>query len=122
MKPDTYTKVMIAVVGAMLIVFALKPLVLPGTIASAQGQKSSAGIGRQAWEYKIIARSRGFKTEAGDGRWQAMEWNYWSEDQKELSLPVNIDAKLSQLGAQGWELVSVEPRSDKIFVHVDPKK
>jgi hypothetical protein len=57
---------------------------------------------RQQWEYKRISREFKFNN---------YEFDSWSEDGKDLPKPVELNAKLAQLGAQGWELVSVTPYS-----------
>ncbi len=78
------------------------------------GQRTSSV--RQTWEYKTILRSRGFA--AGEENLQrAAEWSSWAEDKKPLPTPVDITAKLTQLGEQGWELVSVTPRSSLLGGH-----
>ena len=72
------------------------------------GQRTSSV--RQTWEYKTVLRSRGFAA-AEENHSRAAAWDSWAEDGKTLPTPVNITAKLTQLGEQGWELVSVTPRS-----------
>jgi hypothetical protein len=78
------------------------------------GQRTSSV--RQTWEYKTILRSRGFAA-AEENVQRAGEWDSWSEDGKRLPSPVDIRAKLTQLGEQGWELVSVTPRSSVLGGH-----
>jgi hypothetical protein len=58
---------------------------------------------RQAWEYKFILR------DGGPGNWVA-----WREDGKELPKPVDMIVKSHELGSQGWELVTVTPRSSPV--------
>ena len=54
----------------------------------------------QKWEYKTILRQRGWKaTERGEGWSWAGDWN------------LNITKELEKLGEEGWELVSISPRS-----------
>ena len=78
------------------------------------GQRTSSA--RQTWEYKTIHRSRGFAA-AEENLQRAGEWDSWAEDGKRLPTPVDITAKLTQLGVQGWELVSVTPRSSLLGGH-----
>ncbi|HVY08184.1 MAG TPA: hypothetical protein VHB46_19570 [Burkholderiales bacterium] len=47
------------------------------------------------WEYKTFARTREFSSSG-----KAKDWN------------IDIQAKLAELGDQGWELVSYGPRCD----------
>jgi hypothetical protein len=58
---------------------------------------------RQQWEYKRISCDFKFTNHTYDGI------DSWQEDGKDLPKPVDMDSKLAQLGAQGWELVSVTP-------------
>ena len=60
----------------------------------AQSQKTDSS--RQIWEYKTL------QLYGAGGDWQS-----WSEDGKELSLPISPTAKRTELGNAGWELVSV---------------
>jgi hypothetical protein len=56
----------------------------------------------QKWEYMFLVRSRGFSTDKDHPKapWQVgSNWN------------VDMDKKLAELGDQGWELVTVSPRS-----------
>jgi hypothetical protein len=53
----------------------------------------------QKWEYLTITRSRSFEYIKKTDICQATDWD---ED---------IPAKLPKLGEEGWELVSVSPRS-----------
>ncbi|MEK6323546.1 MAG: hypothetical protein AABN33_18050 [Acidobacteriota bacterium] len=62
---------------------------------------------RQAWEYKVIVVHR---SSTGGGGWSA-----WFEDDKALPGPVSAVSKVKELGDQGWELVSVTPRSSETF-------
>ena len=78
------------------------------------GQRTS--IKRQTWEYKTVLRSRGFAA-AEEKLQRAAVWDSWAEDKQPLAAPVDITAKLTQLGDQGWELVSVTPRSSLLGGH-----
>ena len=78
------------------------------SILTAAGKQT----GRQAWEYKDIVASRTFTApDTTNGAVWANDWNQWAEDGKALPAPVNMLAKLKDLGDQGWELVSVTPTS-----------
>jgi len=75
----------------------------------------------QKWEYKIIIRRRTNQEVADNFNkrvavsvkcFQASNWSNWAEDGKPLPTPVDIQRKLTELGCQGWELVSVMSRSD----------
>ena len=81
-------------------------LCLAGWTAHAQLQRSNPA--RQAWEYKWISVARAARSNEA--------WSVWAEDDKPLTGPVTIAAKLKELGDQGWELVSVTPISN----HVTP--
>jgi hypothetical protein len=82
-----------------------------------RGQKSDP-VG-QAWEYKMILRQRDIDDKRdldiftlNPDRNFAKDWSRWAEDNRELPAPVDIVAKLAQLGSQGWELVTINTRSD----------
>ncbi len=60
---------------------------------------------RQAWEYKVIVVHRASVDRGG--------WSSWFEDNKALPGPINAVSKWKELGDQGWELVSVSPRSSE---------
>jgi len=81
----------------------------------AQAQRSSSPA-RQTWEYKTILRSRSF-VPSEENPIRAAEWESWSENGKRLPSPVDIGAKLKELGEQGWELTSVTPRSSLLGGH-----
>ena len=69
----------------------------------------------QKWEYKIIFRTRAWKDAArGEYFHWPSEWKVWYEDAKELPSPVDMAAKLRELGMQGWELVNVVPLASVI--------
>ena len=113
MKPDLFTKVALAVIAIMLALAAVKPLVSPDVAVRAQAgnvQRSSHDQARQAWEYTIIKLGRSFTPEA-DGVYLAGDWETWRQDGNKLATPVDIVKKLSQLGGDGWELVSVNAES-----------
>jgi len=86
------------------------------SIASrAQAQAKSAVV----WEYRLISRWRGWtqpmsKNMVGlpaPGYWYKFEdWNTADGD-KDLPAGTDMKAVASQLGAEGWELVSVTPVS-----------
>ena len=61
---------------------------------------------RQAWEYKFILR------EGGPGNWAA-----WREDGKDIPKPVDMIVRSQELRGQGWELVTVTPRSGSVGVN-----
>jgi hypothetical protein len=101
MKNDTFTKLLLSTISAALVVLALQ---------SFRGQTPTVQAGgRQGWEYKTITRSFGFK----DGVYVGVNW--WTEDSNSTLLPLPaagtegsaMRAKISELGGQGWELVSV---------------
>ena len=70
------------------------------------------GSASQAWEYKTIVRSRGFPTgNSVNAAVAATDWTTWYEDGQPIAAPTDPLAKVNQLGAQGWELISVIPRS-----------
>lgn len=62
---------------------------------------------KQTWEYKVIVVHRSSSNGGG--------WSAWFEDDKALPGPVSAVSKWKQLGDQGWELVSVTPRSSETF-------
>ena len=62
-----------------------------------QAQTQKTNSSRQMWEYKTVQLYG-----SGGGAWQS-----WSEDNKELPLPINPIAKRTELGNAGWELVTV---------------
>jgi hypothetical protein len=71
-------------------------------------QKSSSPM--QTWEYKAIIIGRSATNLA--------DFSTWAEATgatvKELPLPVSMPTKAQELGAQGWELVSVAPVSSHV--------
>jgi hypothetical protein len=73
----------------------------------------------QKWEYKIIARSRGWEKD-GNTLLSAADWSAWWENNTSLAPPVNMVQKLAELGSQGWELVSVTARSQRAAMGVHP--
>ena len=76
-----------------------------------------AATPNQTWEYKTLSRARAFDDSNGKTYpSSAADWGRWTEDSKELQLPVDLNRKLAQLGADGWELVTVESRSDKAII------
>jgi hypothetical protein len=92
----------------LLLVLVPALLALPLTVSGQRG-------GRQGWEYKTITRSRGFeRVQDSDSPFsfhRAGDWTQWFEDNVELAAPVDVLKRINVLGAQGWELVSVVPRS-----------
>jgi hypothetical protein len=65
----------------------------------------------QKWEYKTIFRKRGLPgQDPKDAYVHTLGWSYYSEDGNKIS-DDDIDVILSRLGEQGWELVSISPRS-----------
>jgi hypothetical protein len=81
-------------------------LLLAGLV---RAQKTA--VAKQTWEYKTIFRQRDIDFEERS-RYLVKAWGAWYEDDKVLTSPVDMTAKLAQLGSQGWELVTVCPRSD----------
>src|SRR5437773_493973 len=70
---------------------------LAGWTARAQLQRNSSA--RQTWEYKSITLTRTIiKPDFS-----------WAEDGKELSGSANMSSKARELGAEGWELVTITP-------------
>lgn len=67
-------------------------LCLAGWTAHAQLQRT--GTVRQTWEYKYLY-------------YRAPPLSSWGEDGKALSGPPSIRGRANELGAEGWELVSV---------------
>jgi Domain of unknown function (DUF4177) len=58
----------------------------------------------QKWEYKVVLRMRGAK-EANSEYKVADPWN------------IDIENELPKLGEEGWELVSISPRSNRFGGH-----
>lgn len=57
--------------------------------------------GFQAWEYKTLFRERGWEDATKEKPWhEAGPWNIQ-----------DWENKLNNLGKEGWELVSISPRS-----------
>lgn len=61
----------------------------------------------QKWEYKIVLRTRSV-TATGD--YEVNAWKYW-DDETPLRSDTDLAGLLAWLGGEGWELVSVMPRS-----------
>jgi hypothetical protein len=91
--------------------YFLLAMVLLGLAGCASyGLKPSSG--RQVWEYKSIVRTRGFPTgNSVDAAVAATDWTQWYEDGQPIAAPADPLAKVNQLGAQGWELITITPRS-----------
>jgi len=112
MKPDIYTKAILTVVAVMLSVIALKPLISPITAASAQAQPARGSVSSKAvpvttnvgWEYKLVDISR-------PGGFGLQDYKNMAEDGQALN-GTDWFGKAEQLGAQGWELVSVTAASN----------
>lgn len=114
MKRDTFTKIMLTIIALLLSVIAIRPLINPSDYAFAQsqrapstGSKNAPEISTISWEFKELSMTRGIAP--GLGLRSLGDWNL-SEDGTDLK---NIDylTRSQQLGAQGWELVSVTPIS-----------
>lgn len=58
----------------------------------------------QRWEYKLVVRAREF-THHDEHMFGPTKWN------------LEIDKTLEELGNEGWELVTVAPRSDLARAH-----
>jgi len=90
--------------------FLLATVLLGLTGCAAYGLKASTA--RQAWEYKSIVRTRAFPTgNSVETAVAATEWNTWYEDGQPIAAPADPLAKVNQLGGDGWELISITPRS-----------
>lgn len=64
------------------------------------------------WDYKIILRVRNYDDKHNGFEYHsASSWFVWWEDGNKLPGESNILQKSKELGEQGWELVSVTPRS-----------
>lgn len=61
----------------------------------------------QKWEYKIVVRARGVNR---TGDYEVDAWKYW-DDGTPLRSDTDLAGLLAWLGGEGWELVSVMPRS-----------
>lgn len=84
-------------------------------VLSLYAQKKDVGAGHVAWEYKTLLRHREFDRNVQDTlsvayHREASNWSTCAEDDKLIECP-KLPDKLAQLGDQGWELVSVTPRS-----------
>jgi hypothetical protein len=109
MKNDIFTKALLAVIAAALVVLAGQSF--RGQPTTVHAAVSSP---RQTWEYKRIDRTFTYKK----GQYDKID--SWEEDG--TALPVSqlgsMQLKLSQLGSQGWELVQVVTYSSA-FYHTD---
>jgi hypothetical protein len=68
----------------------------------------------EKWEYKLLQGVR--KPIVEDDQPDGSIYNYeneltWSEDGKRLENPIDIYTLSNNLGLQGWELVTILPRS-----------
>lgn len=111
MTTNGYIRAVVTVIAVMLTVVVFKSALEPKMNILAQG-KTALSTGVTAWEYKWLYRQRTFKLgELGEPTKEPNEWVY-DEDGKYLEGDVNLLKKLNELGAQGWELVAIEARSD----------
>jgi len=77
----------------------------------------TAPSGRQGWEYKVVLRGRSlaFTPVLGGNVADQYNWSGWAwSDAAGNALPGDMSALLAQLGADGWELVSVATVSSEI--------
>jgi hypothetical protein len=70
------------------------------------GQEQKTG--KQTWEYRSLVLVRGAFTSGDFSEW----WDRSGQNVKQLPLPVSMTTKASELGDQGWELVTVTPISN----------
>lgn len=109
MQNDRIIKLLLAVIALSLLALVgegwrRQPVAVLAADASAQ---------KQVWEYKVIERSFRWKDSYVAGV------DKWYEDGRALPAAGEdawgaLRAKLAELGAQGWELVSVTPYSDNM--------
>ena len=76
-----------------------------------QGQ--ARGTSPTKWEYRSIAVVRAAEPNAEWARW----FDVTAEGRKELARPVNAQARIAELGEEGWELVAVTPISNNLGGH-----
>jgi hypothetical protein len=103
MKTDRLGKFLLAVIAVLLVQIAVQNLRKPIEPVHA------AAPTRQAWEYKFIQRTFRFERGSASGT------SSWSEDGKSLAVDEDDSSpliqKFSDLGSQGWELVTDTPFS-----------
>jgi hypothetical protein len=96
MKTETITKLFLGIIACALVVLAGESFIKPVFPVQAAA--------RQQWDYKILNHTRQNDQNSGE----FVEAFY--EDDKEAKF-TSMTARAQQLGAEGWELVSAEPRS-----------
>lgn len=99
--------------------WALVALLVGAVGISVVSRAQAQGKSSLAWEYRLISRSRGWsqpmtKNVVGlptTGYWYKFE--NWQTSDGDKDLPAGTDIKIlaAQLGAEGWEMVSVTPVS-----------
>ena len=96
----------LAIVCSFALVLLASALLNGVATLEAQDSKPSA---KGAWEYKTLLRSRTAGEANGFGEVRATSaWRIYVSE-KEVSGAIEV--VLNQLGAQGWEVASVAPRS-----------
>ena len=71
----------------------------------------------QKWEYLFVYKTRGWQDSPPGKVWhQSGPWEnfVWSTKEKGKKWDGEFNVLLNQLGEEGWELVSVSPRSETL--------
>lgn len=106
MRTDIYTKAVLTGICLALFLIAGMGWIVPE--ASVHAAPTPPPVSTQTWEYKIYVRSWAWKTN-DDGYDFFWDKSTCSEDGN--AAHCDVGTALDQIGAQGWELVSVEPRA-----------
>ncbi|MFC5860961.1 DUF4177 domain-containing protein [Acidicapsa dinghuensis] len=116
MQSDRFTKFLLAVIALSLVALVGEGWRRQPVVLAADGTAA-----KQVWEYKVIERSFRWKDNYVTGV------DKWYEDGRALPAPGEdgwgaLRTKLAELGAQGWELVSVTPYSDGMRMTLNTNK
>jgi hypothetical protein len=108
MRTDTYTKVVLTVICLAL----LSMTSMRWTTSGATVRAATPTVSAQKWEYKGIVRTWDFTHVTNSLGFSTFNWNTPTcyDDGQKFDCTDGLVGAFNRLGAQGWELVTAEPR------------